>query len=114
MTSIECTSTMLVTIHLMCWHVVAAGADGLFMVVDERGVFRDDNFQAAVAALQEAGAAAATKAAGGKGAGGKDGKGQAKNVSVCRVLGASHQIVAYCPSFLVFLSQLQHKPVTRC
>lgn len=57
-----------------------AGADGLFMVVDERGVFRDDNFQAAVAALQEAGAAAATKA-GGKGAGGKDGQGQAKIVS---------------------------------
>lgn len=60
------------------------GADGLFMVVDERGVFRDDNFQAAVAALQEARAAAATKASGGKGAGGKDGKGRAKSVSaVC-------------------------------
>lgn len=59
--------------------MLVAGADGLFMVVDERGVFRDDNFQAAVAALQEAGAAAATKA--GKGAGGKDGKGQSKTVS---------------------------------
>lgn len=45
------------------------------MVVDERGVFRDDNFQAAVAALQESSAAAATKA-GGKG---KD-KTQAKQV----------------------------------
>jgi hypothetical protein len=52
------------------------GAEGLFMVVDERGVFRDDNFQAAVAALQDSTAAAATK---GSGAGGK-GKSQAKTV----------------------------------
>lgn len=37
------------------------------MVVDERGVFKDDSFQAAVAALQDSNAAAAT------GQGGKDG-----------------------------------------
>ena len=37
------------------------GADGLFLVVDERGVFREDSFQKAVASLtdQEGGAAAA-------------------------------------------------------
>jgi ATP-dependent RNA helicase DOB1 len=56
----------------------AAGAEGLFMVVDERGVFRDDNFQAAVAALQDSTAAAATK-----GAAGGMGKGQAKTVRGC-------------------------------
>uniref|UniRef100_A0A383WJ44 Helicase ATP-binding domain-containing protein n=1 Tax=Tetradesmus obliquus TaxID=3088 RepID=A0A383WJ44_TETOB len=56
-------------------YLFPAGAEGLFMVVDERGVFRDDNFQAAVAALQDSTAAAAT--AKGSGAGGK-GKGQAK------------------------------------
>jgi hypothetical protein len=37
------------------------------MVVDERGVFKDDSFQAAVAALQDGNAAAAT-AQSGKGA----------------------------------------------
>lgn len=39
--------------------VFPAGGDGLFMVVDDRGTFREDNFQKAVAALadtaQEAG-----------------------------------------------------------
>lgn len=36
------------------------GADGLFLVVDERGVFREDSFQKAVASLtdQEGSAAA--------------------------------------------------------
>jgi ATP-dependent RNA helicase DOB1 len=29
------------------------GAEGLFLVVDERGAFRQDNFQAAVAALTD-------------------------------------------------------------
>jgi hypothetical protein len=48
------------------------------MVVDERGVFRDDNFQAAVAALQDSTAAAATK-----GGGGSKGKSQAKTVRGC-------------------------------
>ena len=31
-----------------------AGADGLFLVVDERGTFRSDNFTKAVAALNAA------------------------------------------------------------
>lgn len=30
-----------------------AGADGLFLVVDERGVFREDSFQKAVASLTD-------------------------------------------------------------
>lgn len=33
--------------------VFPAGGDGLFMVVDERGTFREDNFQKAVAALAD-------------------------------------------------------------
>jgi ATP-dependent RNA helicase DOB1 len=47
----------------------------LFLVVDERGMFREDNFQKAVAALADA---AADGGRGGKGrpkaGGGKDGK----------------------------------------
>ena len=31
-----------------------AGSDALYMVVDERGVFREDNFQKAVAVVQDA------------------------------------------------------------
>lgn len=34
--------------------VFPAGGDGLFMVVDDRGTFREDNFQKAVAALTDA------------------------------------------------------------
>jgi hypothetical protein len=48
------------------------------MVVDERGVFKDDAFQAAVAALQDSNAAAAT-AQSGKG-GSKGDKKQPKKV----------------------------------
>ncbi len=33
--------------------VFPTGGDGLFMVVDDRGTFREDNFQKAVAALAE-------------------------------------------------------------
>ncbi len=47
-----------------CAVLCYAGADGLFMVVDERGVFKDDSFQAAVAALQDSNAAAATAQSG--------------------------------------------------
>jgi ATP-dependent RNA helicase DOB1 len=38
-------------------YVFPAGAEGLYMVVDEGGVFKEDNFQKAVAALAEAGQA---------------------------------------------------------
>ena len=41
-----------------------AGGDGLYMVVDESGVFRDDNFQKAVAALNDAGGERAHEACG--------------------------------------------------
>lgn len=41
-------------------YVFPAGGDGLFMVVDERGAFRQDNFQKAVAALSDAATEAAT------------------------------------------------------
>jgi ATP-dependent RNA helicase DOB1 len=58
------------------------GADGLFMVVDERGVFKDDSFQAAVAALQDGNAAQS-----GKG-GGKGDKKQPKQVRGCWTHGA--------------------------
>lgn len=43
-------------------YVFPTAANGLFLVVDERGVFREDNFQKAVAALTES-----TKEAEGKG-----------------------------------------------
>lgn len=33
--------------------VFPTGGDGLFMVVDDRGTFREDNFQKAVAALAD-------------------------------------------------------------
>jgi superfamily II RNA helicase len=39
-----------------CGSRCAAGGDGLFMVVDEGGVFREDNFQKAVTQLNDAGA----------------------------------------------------------
>lgn len=68
-----------------------AGADGLFMVVDERGVFKDDSFQAAVAALQDGNAAAAT-AQSGKGSGKGDKKQQPKQVWTrsCDLAGLAH------------------------
>ena len=37
-----------------------AGGDGLYMVVDERGAFRQDNFGKAVAALTDAATEAAS------------------------------------------------------
>ena len=46
-----------------------SGSEGLFLVVDERGVFREDNFQKAVAALTDT-------AADGKGMGAKKGEGK--------------------------------------
>ncbi|KAK9803050.1 hypothetical protein WJX73_001880 [Symbiochloris irregularis] len=36
-------------------YIFPSGADGMHMVVDERGVFRDDNFTKAVAAVEEGG-----------------------------------------------------------
>ncbi|GIM09817.1 hypothetical protein Vretimale_13555 [Volvox reticuliferus] len=50
-------------------YLFPAGGDGLYMVVDERGVFRDDNFQKAVGVLSE------TSAAGAQAKGGKNGAG---------------------------------------
>ncbi|EFJ42378.1 hypothetical protein VOLCADRAFT_107315 [Volvox carteri f. nagariensis] len=50
-------------------YLFPAGGDGLYMVVDERGVFREDNFQKAVGVLTE------TDAGGGKAKGGKNGGG---------------------------------------
>ncbi|KAK9840731.1 hypothetical protein WJX81_000998 [Elliptochloris bilobata] len=47
-------------------YVFPAGGDGLFMVVDERGAFRQDNFAKAVAALSDAATEAASSGAGGK------------------------------------------------
>ena len=44
-------------------YIFPAGADGMHMVVDEKSVFREDNFSKAVAAVGEA-ADAAAKAAG--------------------------------------------------
>ena len=41
-----------------------SGGDGLYMVVDERGTFRQDNFAKAVAALTDAAAEAASAGAG--------------------------------------------------
>jgi len=35
---------------------IHTGGDGLFMVVDEGGIFREDNFQKAVTQLNDAGA----------------------------------------------------------
>lgn len=67
-------SALLMLIALL----LGIGADGLFMVVDERGVFKDDSFQAAVAALQDSNAAAATSQSG-KG-GSKGDKKQPKQV----------------------------------
>ena len=49
------------------------GSDALYMVVDERGMFREDNFQKAVAAVHDA------AADGGKGKGKKKGTSTANN-----------------------------------
>jgi hypothetical protein len=70
------------------------------MVVDERGVFKDDSFQAAVAALQDSNAAAAT-GQGGKG-GSKGGKKQPKQV------GTSAQLSTICMSALYHIHM--HSP----
>ena len=52
------------------------GADGMFLVVDERGTFREDSFSKAVAALNDAEeAAASAQRSGDKGSGGKGGGG---------------------------------------
>ncbi len=54
--------------------IFPAGGDGVFLVVDEKGKFRDDNFQKAMALLGQSGedADAAASVAGG---GGKKRKG---------------------------------------
>ena len=50
-------------------YLFPAGADSLYMVVDERSRFREDNFQKAIAALMEGTQDAAANGKGGKGAG---------------------------------------------
>lgn len=40
----------------MAHSYASTGGDGLFMVVDEGGVFREDNFQKAITQLNDAGA----------------------------------------------------------
>ncbi len=63
---------------MQCSNCCPSGADGLFMVVDEKGIFRDDNFQKGIAALTDANAdggaaAAARKSKESKEPGGKRG-----------------------------------------
>ncbi|GFR46723.1 hypothetical protein Agub_g8346 [Astrephomene gubernaculifera] len=62
-------------------YMFPAGGDGLYMVVDERGVFREDNFQKAVAVLTDTDIGAKGKGskggAGGAGGGGGGGGGVA-------------------------------------
>ena len=53
--------------------ITLIGSDALYMVVDERGVFREDNFQKAVATVHDA------AADGGKGKGKKKGTSTANN-----------------------------------
>ncbi|PRW05917.1 superkiller viralicidic activity 2-like 2 isoform B [Chlorella sorokiniana] len=59
-------------------YVFPAGGDGLFLAVDSKGTFRDDNFAKAVAQLQEAEVKAKAAASGG---GGKGKKGGVKDLS---------------------------------
>ncbi|EFN51100.1 hypothetical protein CHLNCDRAFT_141429 [Chlorella variabilis] len=54
-------------------YIFPAGGDGLFLVVDNKGTFREDNFQKAVAQLQEAEVKAKRPAGGGGGKGKKGG-----------------------------------------
>eukprot|EP00884_Botryococcus_braunii_P015663 jgi/Botrbrau1/2780/Bobra.0164s0057.1 len=55
-------------------YVFPSGGDGLYMVVDEKGAFRSDNFHKAIGVMEEAGAQA-SRAVGAKGKGSKNGKG---------------------------------------
>src|SRR5579872_3844896 len=61
-------------------YMFPSGAEGLYLVVDEKGEFRDDNFQKALAVLNSdskgAGASGADDPDGGKG--GKGGRGGKK------------------------------------
>jgi len=50
--------------------ITHTGADGLYLVVDDRGAFREDNFRRAVAALDDA---ASARRSGGGGGGGRPG-----------------------------------------
>lgn len=58
-------------------YVFPAGGDGMFLVVDSRGTFREDNFQKAVAQLQEAEVSAKSAGTGG----GKNKKGAVKDAA---------------------------------
>ncbi|KAI7836432.1 hypothetical protein COHA_009701 [Chlorella ohadii] len=58
-------------------YVFPGGGDGLFLAVDSKGTFRDDNFAKAVAQLQEA----EVKAKAAAGGGGKGKKGGVKDLS---------------------------------
>jgi superfamily II RNA helicase len=49
--------------------LLPSGADGLYLVVDEKGAFREDNFRRAVAALDEASAQRRARGGGGGGGG---------------------------------------------
>jgi hypothetical protein len=53
-------------------YMFPAGGDGLYMVVDEKGTFRSDNFHKALAAMEEAGAEAGRSR--GQGVGRKEGR----------------------------------------
>ncbi|KAG2452954.1 hypothetical protein HYH02_002291 [Chlamydomonas schloesseri] len=62
-------------------YVFPAGGDGLYMVVDERGVFRDDNFNKAVAVLTETDPSGKGSGKGSKGGAGGGGGGGANGVA---------------------------------
>ena len=67
-------------------YVFPSGGDGLYMVVDEKSTFRDDNFQKAVAALTEAAdAKAAKRSKGGKKGGGKS-EGDAEQSDIYKIV----------------------------
>ena len=63
-------------------YLFPAGGDGIHLVVDERGVFREDNFQKAMGALGDSKGEdpADPRAGGGKGKKGKSKKGGTKGV----------------------------------
>lgn len=69
-------------------YLFPAGADSLYMVVDERSRFREDNFQKAIAALTEGTGDAAANGKGGKGAGSMPRE--------CRVAGGCAALLCRC------------------
>ena len=89
-------------------YIFPSGADGLYLVVDEKGTFREDNFQKAIAAMMSESGSAGGK---GDGGGGEGGDGGGKLVKGKRKSGNGKDNVSDIYKIVRMIMERQYQPV---